>query len=219
MSEYMIAYTSWLEDIDGLSDSERGRLFTALLTYAASGEKQEPRGTERALFHRYCKMIDDAVGLFAVPSALDGVNSKERDERAKESNEKERSKEKENKESEREEREPPTVSPPQNMTLFDQFWAVYPRKVDKQDARKAWNKVKSSEFAEVMNGLRAWARYWNIRREDEFIPYPSTWLNKRRWESAPPTHKSTNPALRYEQKHISKTDFDALVVHFEEEDK
>ena len=31
--------------------------------------------------------------------------------------------------------------------------------------------------------------------------------------------KKQNPALKYEQKPINQTDFDALVVNFEEEDK
>ena len=59
--EYLIAHTSWLDEMLGLCDSERGRLFTALLQYAASGEMQEPRGSERILYHKLIKCIDQDI--------------------------------------------------------------------------------------------------------------------------------------------------------------
>ena len=93
---------------------------------------------------------------------------------------------------------------------FAEWWKEYPRKVDKQDALKAWKKIDLSEFKSIMDGLAKWNRYWKQRNEPDYIPHPATWLNKRRWESEPP--KGKNKALTYEQKEISKSDFDALVV-------
>jgi hypothetical protein len=94
---------------------------------------------------------------------------------------------------------------------FESFYARYPRHVDKADARKAWAKLKDSEYDSVIAGLEKWIPYFN-GEEEQFIPHPATWLNKRRWESEPPKVKKQNAALKYEQTPISKTDFDALVV-------
>ena len=65
MSQYMIACTSWLEDMASLSASERGRLFTALLK-EARGEMEEPRGTERLLFHKFVQDAHDAQYILNV---------------------------------------------------------------------------------------------------------------------------------------------------------
>lgn len=191
--------------MDGLCETEQGRLAVAVLRYIATGEMKEPRGTERAFFRKACEMCD--------------VQNKERDEREKESNEKESTKEKEIKERERVEREIPLTKPPVMskilLPLFDVFWMEYPRKVDKKDAMKAWAKIKPSEFNDIMRGLYSWVRYWNSRGEDEFIPYPATWINKRRWESEPPKLKK-NAALSYKQTPISETDFDSMTVDLTE---
>lgn len=97
---------------------------------------------------------------------------------------------------------------------FAEWWDKYPRKVDKQDAVKAWDKLKLTDdlFTAIMDGLEKWSRYWNERNEPDFIPHPATWINKKRWESEPPKGKKQNAALKYEQKPIKKDDFDALVV-------
>lgn len=47
-----------LELMDGLCETEQGRLAVAVLRYIATGEKKEPRGTERAFFRKACEMVD-----------------------------------------------------------------------------------------------------------------------------------------------------------------
>ncbi len=70
---------------------------------------------------------------------------------------------------------------------FATFWRAYPRKIDKDRARRAWKKLKADMklAAEIMAGLRAWkaCEQWEDPR---FIPHPATWLNNRRWETPPP---------------------------------
>jgi hypothetical protein len=68
---------------------------------------------------------------------------------------------------------------------FDTFWAAYPVKRDKAKARGAWKKLKpDAELQKVM--LEALAREKTTRQWQEengrYIPYPSTWINKKRWE-------------------------------------
>lgn len=67
---------------------------------------------------------------------------------------------------------------------FEEWWSLYPRKLAKVAARKAWKKVKAP--GPVLEGTRGWVAYWERERtEDRFIPYPATFLNQQRWEETP----------------------------------
>lgn len=63
------------------------------------------------------------------------------------------------------------------------FWEKYPRKFGKGAAWKAWQKAKLPPIPELMEILESHTRspQW-LRDNGQFIPYPSTWLNGRRWE-------------------------------------
>jgi hypothetical protein len=75
---------------------------------------------------------------------------------------------------------------PTDDPLFETFWKAYPKKVGKEDARKAWKKIRpGQEFADqilkaVINN-RANNPQWQ-REGGRFIPNPSTWLNQGRWQ-------------------------------------
>lgn len=75
---------------------------------------------------------------------------------------------------------------------FDVFWNEYPKKVDKQSAIRAWKKIKPDEqlMTQIMDGLRKWkdSDQWS-KENGQYIPYPATWLNKRRWEGYEPQKK------------------------------
>lgn len=65
---------------------------------------------------------------------------------------------------------------------FDSFWELYPRKVGKAHARKIWTKlVERTDPQTVIAGLRRQLPYMR-KKEKEFIPHPSTWLNQERWQ-------------------------------------
>ena len=68
---------------------------------------------------------------------------------------------------------------------FDRFWAVYPKKVGKGDARKAFTKIKPSEeltqrMIDAVTKAKT-SKEWT-RDDGQYIPNPSTWLNQCRWE-------------------------------------
>lgn len=68
---------------------------------------------------------------------------------------------------------------------FSQFWSAYPRKVSKNDAVKAFNKVKLTDelMSTIMAALSRFAESSDWQKDDgKYIPYPATWLNKKRWE-------------------------------------
>lgn len=75
------------------------------------------------------------------------------------------------------------------MAKFDAWWKLYPRKVSKPEALKAWAKHHLDDpdnFDLCMEVTAAWVRYW--KAEDtapKFIPYPATYLNRPDWTEAP----------------------------------
>ena len=64
---------------------------------------------------------------------------------------------------------------------FDRFWKSYPKKVAKQDAIKAWKKIKQSEIENILSDI-AKRKLNGWRGNTKFIPNASTYLNGRRWE-------------------------------------
>lgn len=73
----------------------------------------------------------------------------------------------------------------QNNELFDKFWEAYPKKRDKQSSKKAFTKlnVDVKLFDKMMASLsQAKSSYDWQKNNGQYIPYPSTWLNGRRWE-------------------------------------
>ena len=82
---------------------------------------------------------------------------------------------------------------------FEEFWNVYPRKVSKRAALKAFESALArSSFDEILAGA---IRFGNDRNlpEPEFIPHPTTWLNGDRWLDGPlPERKKTREELQAE---------------------
>lgn len=73
-----------------------------------------------------------------------------------------------------------------NATTFALFWDAYPRKVDKQKAKKKWHRLAPSQ--ELVDRIIADIEFkkeseW---RDTQFIPYPTTYLNGARWEDESP---------------------------------
>ena len=104
---------------------------------------------------------------------------------------------------------------------FNRFWDEYPKKVAKQDAIKAWEKLRpdASLVTGIMNGLFKWksSDEWK-RNEGQFVPYPATWLNHRRWEDEVKAGSSVKPsaktvaAQQYTQRDYSKVDEEAMAL-------
>jgi len=72
-----------------------------------------------------------------------------------------------------------------NICSFDRFWEIWPKKVAKQAALKAWEKLKPDEdlFQTIAIAIEGQTKtkQWQ-KGNGQFIPYPTTWLNGRRWE-------------------------------------
>jgi hypothetical protein len=74
---------------------------------------------------------------------------------------------------------PPVSIKPSENPLFEEFWKVYPRKVEKGVARKAWkNALKRATAEEIIAGAK---RYAALKLDLEFTKHPGPWLNADRW--------------------------------------
>ena len=100
---------------------------------------------------------------------------------------------------------------------FEEFYKNYPKKVKKQDVKKWFKKNKPSSelFSSMMSSLEQFrgCKDW-LKDNGQYIPYPSTWLNQKRWEdedipqnnmpnNTPKVSKQTN----FEQRQYSNLDY------------
>jgi hypothetical protein len=78
----------------------------------------------------------------------------------------------------------PTAPEPKMGETFAAFWAEYPRKVGKEQARKSYERhARQVGHAVIMAGLEAANDEWRRKRtRREYIPHPATWLNRAGWE-------------------------------------
>ena len=82
---------------------------------------------------------------------------------------------------------------------FNDFWAAYPTKVKKQEARRKWKSRKLDRIAdqiiEDVNRRQRHDKQWL----DGFVPHPTTYINGSRWEdeiNSGPGSGPTAPHLR-----------------------
>ena len=64
---------------------------------------------------------------------------------------------------------------------FRTFWERYPRKVARQDAQKAWNRLSMIDAQAAYDALDAHIQQWS-ERDRQYIPHAATWIRGRRWE-------------------------------------
>lgn len=68
---------------------------------------------------------------------------------------------------------------------FNEFWSAYPKKTAKAQALKAWQKIKPDDelVQKILSALERHKRsaQW-LKDNGQYIPYPASWLNGKRWE-------------------------------------
>ena len=102
---------------------------------------------------------------------------------------------------------------------FEIWWKVYPKKVAKQYALKAWNRIKPDKalFEKMLKALREQKQSEQWRRDNgKYIPNPATWLNGGYWdnESAQPVQQipgqKQTAAHAYDAR--SNADYSGIVI-------
>lgn len=102
---------------------------------------------------------------------------------------------------------------------FNEFWSAYPKKTAKQQALKAFQKLNPNE--ELLNIiLRSLERQkhsvqWT-KDGGQYVPYPATWLNGKRWEDDPTcsTGASLNESSARSWSDYTPEELEQQVEHF-----
>jgi hypothetical protein len=67
--------------------------------------------------------------------------------------------------------------------MFDDFWKLYPRKIAKRAAQKAFDRLTKQEQSDAIEAIEQHVAYWKLKgTEMDFICHATTWLNQGRWE-------------------------------------
>lgn len=102
-----------------------------------------------------------------------------------------------------------TIDKNKERELFDEFWAIYPKKVDKAIAFRQFRRALSRVgFETILAGVIRFANDPNLPTEKRFVKNPATWLNAEAWENGPLP----------ERKGKKKTDWDELEKWASEEE-
>ncbi len=203
--KYLKVFTDFVENMSDLGDAERGRLFTAMLEYAETGEEPALRGNERFLWATAKKNIDNQRKSYDHQCAVNKRVATNRYESLRTATE--ISEPLQDKEKEKDIKEIPTNVGTKKSSAFRAPTVEEVR----QYCEERNNGIDPEYFVNYYEN-RGW--------------YLSKGVKMRDWKRAVITwekngfsakQKPKNAALRYEQKPISKTDFDALVVDLEDQ--
>lgn len=69
--------------------------------------------------------------------------------------------------------------------MFNEFWTSYPKKRNKQKCKEWYLKNKPTEelHGKILLGITFYSSTEDWKKDNgQFIPYPSTFLNQKRWE-------------------------------------
>lgn len=69
--------------------------------------------------------------------------------------------------------------------MFESFWTIYPKKVNKKKSKDKFMKICKTEkvFNDIMTGLYTQLKSSEWKKNNgQFIPHPTTWLNGERWQ-------------------------------------
>ena len=108
------------------------------------------------------------------------------------------------------------------VDLFPRFWSAYPRRTDKLNAKKQFDKINPDEelLEKMLSALEKQKKSEQWQSEGgKFIPYAATWLHGRRWEDEIQEKKAVqNPvptkpvvAQQYTQRSYGDEQKDALM--------
>ena len=82
----------------------------------------------------------------------------------------------------------------QKEMWFESFWEIYPKHQDKKKAKQKFLKLctDKKKYQEIMQGLRNVLPVW-AKKDNKYIPMPTTWLNGERWNDEVDLHMEELP--------------------------
>lgn len=87
------------------------------------------------------------------------------------------------------------------LSMFEDFWKLYPRKVDKGKAKTKWKAIcnkpaKDRPTFETIQMAIQEQKKTDRWKEPKYIPHPTTWLNQERWLDDPAEMNNYSPPLK-----------------------
>ena len=80
------------------------------------------------------------------------------------------------------------------LSTFDQFWSIYPRRVAKKVAQTAWNRLTDVDRRLALYSLPSHVKLWLLEgREQCMIPHAGSWLNGERFHDEIELPEPTRP--------------------------
>ena len=222
--EYIPIFLDFNENTKDLSDEECGRLIRAMFEYANGREYEHLLiGGERIAFPFIKGFIDRNAAISQVRSKAGASKGNKEDQNASNENKTQQTESNALTNTNTKTETKTKTKTKTSDEAFDRFWDAYPRKVAKPDARKKFDKINpDEELLQVMlASIEKWSRSDQWTKDGgQFIPYPSTWLNQRRWEDSVPEPTKievsfpviarTVPAQNYTQRDYSGEQEEAL---------
>lgn len=196
--EYFCCFHAYRKKLESLSDSEKGRLWDALMIYSETGERAKLNGREAIAFDFIATDIDAAKEKYNQKCRTNRENGGKRTV----ANARKRLQTIAN-HSETSQTKNKNITPltPQGE-LFGRFWSAYPKKVGKANCEQWFlrHKVDESTLQAMLESL-AYLKTTEQWQKDggQYIPNPQTWLNGRRWED-----ESAKPPQREKVNYIGK---------------
>lgn len=202
---------TYLDELSAYSDEEIGRITRAILTYWTTGEKTDFTGAEKYVMpHIYAdqnRAMEKLAARRASAKTAAGSRWKRKDANACECMQtdadasdamrtmpdKVKVKDKDN--SPRGETPPLPPSRGKSKATqelpdadFEAFWAEYPKKKSKGEAKKAWSQLKPSR--EIISAIMAKLPVLKASHDwtkdgGQYVPNPATWLRAEGWEDVP----------------------------------
>lgn len=232
MNEWFKARNVWGAAITALSDEEAGRLAKAIWAYTMDGELIEIDGAGKGIFalimmtlkqdeehnaeislkrskateeYRNQKNTNDTKKHQMISNDIKSNQMISNDDNKNKNKSKNKNKEKES----------------EQDIMFDRFWKEYPRKTSKPSAKKAFEKLDVDEelLATMLTAIEKQknSSQWQ-ENGGQYIPYPATWLNNKRWEDEV-TEARQNKAVTaqaYTQRNYDGEQEEAMRRMFEE---
>lgn len=86
-----------------------------------------------------------------------------------------------------EENTPPAPEKTEYTKEFETWWEMYPKKRGKGAASKSFTKAKKrTPISAIMRATEIQVQNWlQMKKEMQYIPNPTTWLNQSRWDDEP----------------------------------
>lgn len=89
---------------------------------------------------------------------------------------------------------------------FIKFWTLWPKRVAKADAMKAWTAVDPKEYPAIFEAVPCHFEQPNWKKDGmAYAPYPATWLRGKRWEDEVKTPEDRDIELLIES--LQKNEF------------